>query len=101
MDPGRLGLNELPTKSIRPCGAEARAGGPGAERSTGRGGVDVEDSEDVARRRAGGPGRSHLSGLGAGCSLSGGWRSYCAVLRAYHHLCRADISVGCVDHSVA
>ena len=109
MGPGRLGLNEPPTKSIRPCGAEARAGGPGAERSTGRGCVDVEDSEDEARRRAGGPGRgwrtgpgrSHLSGLGAECSLSGGWRSYCAVLRADHHLCRADISVGCVDHSVA
>ena len=40
MDPGRLGLNALPAKSIRPCGAE------GAERSTGRGCVNVEDSED-------------------------------------------------------
>ena len=62
MDPGRLGLNELPTKSIRPCGAEARAGGPGAECSTGRGCVDVDDSEDEARRRAGGPGRGWRTG---------------------------------------
>jgi hypothetical protein len=30
--------------------------GPGAERSTGRGCVDADDSEDEARRAAGGPG---------------------------------------------
>ncbi len=55
MEPGHLGTNG-PTRWRTTAGGRGPIFGPGAERSTGRGCVNADDSEDEARRAAGGPG---------------------------------------------